>query len=104
MTDQNYPLIRHYEREFTSIADTDEFIAAIDWIKDRIMAVNMRYQLFVSEQNPLKIYEIWSYPDEMTMQWVQQAMEGATAIPKKFSVTTRADTLHLKAGFEVEEG
>ncbi len=104
MTNIALPLIRLYERQFSNLADKDEFILAIDWIKDRISSVNMEYQVHQSENDPLLIYEIWFYPDEQSMEWVQQAMESAAAVPRKFDLKTTSDTLKLITGFSVQEG
>lgn len=99
----SYPLIRLYERQFSNPADKDEFIHAIEWIKGRISSVQMEYQIHQSETDPLRLYEIWFYPDEQTMEWVQQAMEGALAVPRKFDLKTSADTLTFIKGFAVED-
>lgn len=103
MSIEAFPLIRLYQRQFSNHSDKEEFIAAIDWIKDRISSVNMEYQVHQSQTDPLLLFEIWYYPDEETMEWVQQAMEGATALPRKFELHTTSDTLKRITGFSVQE-
>lgn len=103
-TQTSHPLVRLYRRDFENKDDLEEFMSAVNWIQDRISAVSMKYQAFRIEEAPLSMYEVWHYPDEQTMAWVQQAMEGAVAIPRKFKLKTMSETLRLEHEFDCDEG
>lgn len=94
---------RLYCRVFQSAADAEEFIAIAGLVRERVSPARMRYQLIQSMEDPCTIFEIWSYPDEETMRWVQAAMEGATAVPRKFGPQTKVWTSHIRADMLVND-
>jgi hypothetical protein len=51
----------------------------------------------------LVVFEVWEYPDEDAMEWVQASMEGATAIPRKFKMQTEIHTASVKAAIDLKE-
>ncbi len=96
-------LARIYRRDFASPADVAEFMAAVGLIKDRLTAVDVKYRLYHCDENPLIIFEIWEYPDEDSMEWVQSSMEGALVIPRKFMMKTEVFTARVAAAIDIEE-
>lgn len=96
-------LARIYQRQFKSQADAQAFIEAAALIEDRISAVDMKYRLYQSDEDPLLVYELWEYPDEDAMEWVKSSMEGASAIPRRFSPETTSVTLTVKAAIDKTE-
>lgn len=96
-------IARIYKRSFRSSSDVSEFINAVAIIEDRVSAVDVKYRLYHCENDPLVVFEIWEYPDEDAMEWVQSSMEGATAIPKRFITETEAFTATVKAAIDIEE-
>lgn len=96
-------IARIYHREFKSATDAASFIEAAALIEDRISAVDMRYRLYQSDDNPLIVYEIWEYPDEDAMEWVQASMEGASVVPRRFSPETSLTTAQVKVAIDKSE-
>ena len=96
-------IARIYKRSFTSSSDVAAFISAVALIEDRLSAVDVKYRLYHCDEDPLVLFEIWEYPDEDAMEWVQSSMEGATAIPRRFSVETESFTATVKAAIDIEE-
>lgn len=94
---------RLYRRYFKSAADVEEFIEAAELITERVSAVNMRYQLIQSLEDPCLIFEIWTYPDEKTMRWVQAAMEAASVIPRKFGPETEIWTSRVRLDMRLSD-
>ena len=96
-------LARIYQRQFKSQADAEAFIEAAALIEDRISAVDMKYRLYQSDDDPLMITEIWEYPDEDAMEWVQSSMEGASAVPRRFNPETTSFTATVKVAIDKSE-
>ena len=96
-------IARIYHRRFKSVTDANAFIDAAALIEDRISAVDMRYRLYQSDEDPLIIYEVWEYPDEDAMEWVQGSMEGASAVPRRFSPETNLTTASVKVSIDKSE-
>ena len=96
-------IARIYQRQFKTALDAQNFIESAQLIDDRVTAVDMRYRLYQSDEDPLQIFEIWEYPDEDAMEWVQTSMEGAVAIPRRFSPETQSFTASLKVDIEKSE-
>ena len=97
-------IARLYERRFKSAADASAFIEAANaLIEDRISAVDMKYRLYQSDEDPLLVFEVWEYPDEDAMEWVKSSMEGASAIPRRFNPETKSVTLTVKAAVDKSE-
>ena len=96
-------IARLYQRQFKSAADVAAFLEAVHLIEDRITAVDMKYRLYQCEDDPLTIFEIWEYPDEDAMEWVRASMEGAAAIPRRFSPETTSWTTAVKIAIDKEE-
>lgn len=101
--DMKPQLARIYQRQFKSQADADAFIEAAALIEDRISAVDMKYRLYQSDDDPLMVTEIWEYPDEDAMTWVQSSMEGASAVPRRFSPETTSITATVKVAIDKSE-
>jgi len=95
-------LARFYRRRFNNNVDVAEFINAAELIKDRLIAVDVKYRLYQNTEDPLVIFELWEYPDVDAMEWVQSSMEGAVAIPRRFDVDTEVVTLAVKMAIDVE--
>ena len=96
-------IARIYKREFTSQIDAQEFINAVGLISERLTAVDVKYRLHQCDDNPLIIFEIWEYPDEDAMEWVQASMEGASAVPRKFSPKTDVWSTTVRTAIDIEE-
>ena len=96
-------IARIYKRQFTSTSNVTDFIDAVAIIKDRLSAVDVKYRLYHCDDDPLVVFEIWEYPDEDAMEWVQASMEGATAIPRRYTMETEAFTATVKAAIDLEE-
>ena len=96
-------IARIYHRKFKSVTDASAFIDSAALIEDRISAVDMRYRLYQSDEDPLIVYEVWEYPDEDAMEWVQSSMEGASAVPRRFSPETSLTTASVKVSIDKSE-
>ena len=96
-------IVRIYQRQFKTSIDASNFIKSAELISDRISAVDMKYRLYQSDEDPLCIFEIWEYPDEDAMEWVQASMEGASAIPRRFSPETFSTTATVKVSIDKSE-
>lgn len=96
-------LARIYKRKFNSTVDVNEFIKATELIKDRLIAVDVKYRLYQCTEDPFVIFELWEYPDTEAMEWVQSSMEGASAIPQKFDMETESYTLAVTNAIDLEE-
>lgn len=96
-------IARIYKRQFSSTSDVAAFINSVAIIEDRLSAVDAKYRLYHCENDPLIVFEIWEYPDEEAMEWVQSAMEGAVAIPRRFTIDTEAFTATVKASIDIED-
>ena len=95
-------IARVYKRTFGSEADARAFLEAVPVIESRLIAVDVKYRLYHCDDNPLIIFEIWEYPDKDAMEWVQASMEGASAVPRRFSVETEVFTASVKAAIDIE--
>ena len=51
-------IARIYQRQFKTALDAQNFIEAAELIDDRVTAVDMRYRLYQSDEDPLQIFEI----------------------------------------------
>ena len=96
-------LARIYKRNFASQTDVSEFLSAVELIQDRLTAVDVKYRLYHCTEDPLIIFEIWEYPDEDAMEWVQSSMEGASAIPRRFKMKTEIYTADVRAAIDIQE-
>lgn len=96
-------IARIYKRTFKSETDVAAFMEAVSLIESRLTAVDVRYRLYHCNENPLVLFEIWEYPDEDAMEWVQASMEGATAVPRRFTLETETFTALVKATIDLEE-
>ena len=99
----NSQLARIYVRQFKNADDAAAFIAASHVISERISAVDVKYRLYQIQDDPTMLYEIWEYPDEDSMQWVQSSMEGATTIPRALNPDTQIFTTQIYTQFESDE-
>ena len=96
-------IARIYKRTFSNSGDVSEFLQAVGWIPDRLTAVDVKYRLYQCDDDPCVLFELWEYPDKDAMEWVQQSMEGATAIPRKFDMQTEVWTTTVRASLDFEE-
>lgn len=96
-------IARIYKRAFTSETDVAAFMQAVEVIESRLTAVDVKYRLYHCDDDPLVLFEIWEYPDEDAMEWVQSSMEGATAVPRRFDMKTEVYTTTVKAAIDLEE-
>lgn len=96
-------IARIYKRTFENETDISEFLEAVSWIPDRLSAVDVKYRLYQCDEDPKVIFEIWEYPDEDAMEWVQQSMEGASAVPRKFQMKTEIWSTTVRAALDMEE-
>ena len=96
-------LARIYKRVFTQQADVTAFLSAVSLIEDRLTAVDVKYRLYHCDEDPLVLFEVWEYPDEDAMAWVQSSMEGASAVPRRFKMSTEIYTATVKASLDLEE-
>lgn len=96
-------LARIYKRRFNSTFDVNEFIKATELIKDRLIAVDVKYRFYQCAEDPFVIFELWEYPDAEAMEWVQSSMEGAVSIPRKFDIDSEIFTLAVKTAIDIEE-
>lgn len=95
--------MRLYHRQFTSSQDVAGFIASVEQIRVRLAAVDVRFRLYQSEQDPLHLTEIWTYPDEATLVWARQTINAAAPLLTQFDITTTSDQLKLLDGFDISE-
>jgi hypothetical protein len=96
-------IARIYKRTFSAQTDVDAFLDAIAVIESRLSAVDAKYRVYHCDDNPLVLFEIWEYPDEDAMEWVQSSMEGASAVPRRFNIETEVFTTTVKAAIDIEE-
>ena len=96
-------IMRLYQRRFTSAQDVTDFAASVEQIRFRLAAVDVRFRLYRSEQDPLQLVEIWTYPDEATLSWARQTINAAAPLLAQFDITTRSDQLRLIDGFDISE-
>jgi len=96
-------IARIYKRTFETEADARAFLESVPVIESRLTAVDAKYRLYHCDDNPLVLFEIWEYPNRDAMEWVQSAMEGASAVPRRFSVQTEIFTTSVKAAIDIEE-
>jgi len=99
----DHKLARIYQRKFKTVADADSFIEATKIVTERISAVDATYRVYHCTDDPTTLFEIWEYPDEDAMQWVQSSMEGATTVPRALNPETTVYTAHLCTLFESTE-
>ena len=96
-------IARIYKRTFTSETDVAAFLEAVAVIESRLTAVDVKYRLYHCDDDPLVLFEVWEYPDEDAMEWVQSSMEGATAVPRRFDLKSEIYTATVKAAIDIEE-
>ena len=96
-------IARIYKRVFATEVDAKAFVESVPVIESRLTAVDVKYRLYHCDDDPLVMFEIWEYPDEDAMEWVQSSMEGAAAVPRRFSVETEVFTTTVKAAIDIHE-
>lgn len=96
-------IARIYKRTFAAAADVAAFLEAVAVIESRLTAVDVKYRLYHSDEDPLILFEIWEYPDKDAMEWVQSSMEGATVVPRRFQIETEIFTTTVKAAIDIED-
>ena len=96
-------IARIYKRTFSSATDVAAFLESVAIIESRLTAVDVKYRVYHCDDNPLILFEIWEYPDEDAMEWVQSSMEGAAVVPRRFKLETEIFTTTVKAAIDIEE-
>ena len=95
--------MRLYHRRFTSTKDVTDFVASIEQIRVRLAAVDVRFRLYQSEDDPLHLVEFWTYPDTAAMDWARQTINAAAPLLSQFNIKTTSDQLALLEGFDISE-
>lgn len=101
--DFEYNFTRIYRREFTEPSDVETFVNSLPIIRQRIAGAKLRLRLHRCVENPLVIFEIWEYPDEDTMEWVQQSLEGATKGAPTLAMSNISNTARTCAAMDLDE-
>lgn len=96
-------IARIYKRTFTSATDVAAFLESVAIIETRLTAIDVKYRVYHCDDNPLILFEIWEYPNEDAMEWVQSSMEGAAVVPRRFKLETEIFTTTVKAVIDIEE-
>ena len=96
-------IARIYQRTFKTHDDAQAFIDATKIVEERVSAVDARYRVYQLREAPLILYEIWEYPDQDAMEWVQTSMEGAGAVPRAFNPDTVSYTADIAGAYDFEE-
>ena len=60
-------IARIYQRQFKTALDAQNFIESAELIDDRVTAVDMRYRLYQSDEDPLQILKFGNIL--MRMRW-----------------------------------
>lgn len=75
-------IARLYFRTFKQSDMVQRMLGTIDThVMNRIAAVTASLMVYVPNDHPNQMVELWEYPDEDSMLWVRQSMQGATVIP-----------------------
>ncbi|MCE2517653.1 MAG: hypothetical protein J4F41_07455 [Alphaproteobacteria bacterium] len=75
-------IARLYIRKFKSPDNVERMVGTVDThVMSRISAVTASLLVYVPKDAPNHMVELWEYPDEDSMQWVRQSLQGATVIP-----------------------
>ncbi len=75
-------IARLYYRKFKSPDHVTRMFGTIEThVNNRIVAVSASLIFLRSDEHPSTMLELWEYPDEDSMHWVRQSLEGATVIP-----------------------
>ena len=75
-------IARLYYRKFRQEEHVDRMFGTIEThVNNRIVAVSASLMFFRAEDHPATMIELWEYPDEDSMHWVRQSLQGATVIP-----------------------
>ena len=98
-----FNISRIYRREFSNPADVETFINSVQVIEKRISSATLRLRLHQCSENPLVIFEIWEYPDEDTMEWVRQSLEGATSGAPTLAMASESYTAKVRSAMDLEE-
>jgi len=97
-------VMRLYHRQFTSAKDVADFVASVEQIRVRLAAVDVRFRLYQSDDDPLHLVEFWTYPDAATMGWARQTINAAAPLLSQFDISTVSDQLTLLDGFDISDG
>ena len=75
-------IARLYFRTFKKPEMVQRMLGTVDThVMNRIAAVTASLLVYVANHKPNVMVELWEYPDEDSMAWVRQSMQGATVIP-----------------------
>lgn len=87
---------RLYIRRFQQASHVIRLLGTVEThVKGRIAAVTASLACYVPNNDPATMIELWEYPDESSMQWVQQSLQGATVIPDAMLPENEIHTLDL---------
>ena len=75
-------IARLYIRKFIAAENVERMIGTVEThVMSRISAVAASLLVYVPNSAPNHMAELWEYPDEDSMLWVRQSLQGATVIP-----------------------
>ena len=87
---------RLYIRRFQEPAHVVRLLGTVDThVKGRVSAVTASLCCYVPVDDPNIMVEVWEYPDEDSMSWVRQSLQGATVIPDAMLPENEIHTLDL---------
>ena len=75
-------IARLYYRKFRAAEHVDRMFGTIEThVNNRIVAVTASLIFLRPHEHQATMLELWEYPDEDSMHWVRQSLQGATVIP-----------------------
>lgn len=94
---------RLYIRTFVSAENVERLIGTVEThVMNRISAVTASLMVMASKDHPNIMVELWEYPDEDSMHWVRQSLQGATVIPDAMLPENEIHTLELAASHNAD--
>ena len=85
---------RLYIRRFQQAGHVVRLLGTVEThVKGRVAAVTASLACFVPTSDPTVMIELWEYPDEESMQWVRQSLQGATGSPMPCCRKTKSTLL-----------
>ena len=87
---------RFYIRRFQQSSHVARLLGTVEThVKGRVAAVTASLCCYVPLDDPNTMVEFWEYPDEESMHWVRQSLQGATVIPDAMLPENEIHTLDL---------
>lgn len=94
---------RLYLRTFKTPEMVTRMLGTVEThVKGRVAAVTASLYCYVPEQHPNVMVELWEYPDEDSMHWVRQSLQGATVIPDKMLPENEIHNLECVLSFNAD--